>query len=244
LISKNQCSKQRFIKNHTKICESNGDPHYSTFSKVRFDYYKPGDWILAKSKSFAVSTRTRPWNRAAVNVRLAARVNKNGEIVEIKANSFNKIKINKSKIIELAVGKKYTFYFGGSVIRNSYSQITITSANGDICEAFTFNMGRQGKRNKAPYIMNILMKVAKKSKYTGLCSSQNSIFKSFDFAREFIPHKEFKPKRCIGIKRKLITRRCNKRFTRKFARNGCIVDLCSNIPMGIEKKKLKMKEKE
>jgi len=236
LLGKSQCSKQKFQKKHTFTCQSTGDPHYTTFSKKNFDYYTPGDWILAKSKSFIVSTRTRPWNSASVNVRLAARVNKQGELIEIKASKFDQVKINKNKIVNLPVGKKYLFYYGGNVIRNSVSQITITSSNGDILEAFTFNMGFEGKKNNAPYIMNLFMKVSRKNIYSGLCSASNSIFKSNDFAKEYIPHAGYKPKKCKGTKRRLIMERCNRRFKNRNLRNGCIVDLCSKIPMEIEKK--------
>jgi len=79
LIKKDKCSNENLEKKHTFICSSVGDPHYQTFSKINFNYYKPGDWILAKSKSFTVSTRTRKWGAAAVNVRIVAVVNKEGE---------------------------------------------------------------------------------------------------------------------------------------------------------------------
>jgi len=236
LIEKTKCSTETLKRSHTFTCSSIGDPHYKTFSKVNFNYYKPGDWILAESKHFVVSTRTRPWGSVAVNVRLAAKVNKEGEIVEFRAKNFDAIRINKDKVVQLDVGKKYSFYYGGSVIRKSKNQITVISSNGDVVEAFTFDMGEQGRKFKTPNIMNIYMKVSHKSHYTGLCSASNSILKSKDFSKEYVPKDTFVPKPCTGEKRKIIVKRCHKRFKTKFLKHGCVVDLCANMPIDVEKK--------
>jgi len=230
-------------KKHTFICSSVGDPHYQTFSKINFNYYKPGDWILARSKAFKVSTRTRKWGAAAVNVRIVAVVNKEGEKVEIKASAYDKVKINNKNIVNIPIGTKHSFFYGGNIIRKSESLFQITSSNGDILEAYTFNMGAYGKSVNAPYIMNLYLKSSKADRYTGLCSASNSIIKSNDFSKEYINNdKNFKPKECTGLIRDEIEKRCN-RFKAGFLRFGCIVDICSNIPVEIEKKAEKEKEK-
>jgi len=110
-----------------------------------FNYYVPGDWILAESKSFRVSTRTKKWNSVAVNVRIAAVVNKAGEKVEIKASRYDQIKINNERLLTLPVGKTHKFFYGGSITRVSETQFSITSSNGDVLDAYTFNMGADGK---------------------------------------------------------------------------------------------------
>jgi len=162
LIKKYKCATENVEKKLSYVCSSIGDPHYQTFSKVNFNYYNPGDWILAESKSFRVSTRTKKWNSAAVNVRIVAVVNKAGEKVEVKASRYEQIRINNDKIINLPVGKKYSFFYGGSITRISSTQFSITSSNGDTLEAYTFNMGDSGKKLGAPYIMNVYLKSSKK----------------------------------------------------------------------------------
>jgi len=223
----------KFKKKHLYVCSSIGDPHYQTFSKVNFNYYVPGDWVLAKSKSFRVSTRTKKWNSVAVNVRIAVVVNKAGEKVEIKASKYGHIKVNGDKIVELSRGKKYSFFYGGSIVRTSQTQFTITSSNGDILEAYTFNMGAYGKKLGAPFIMNVYLKTSKKNRYHGLCSASNDIIHSKDFAKEYINEdKNFTPKPCIGEVRERIVKRCQQ--FKGFMRFGCVVDLCSNVPKEIE----------
>jgi len=40
-------------------CIASGDPHYTTFSNQRFDYYKLGDFLLFESNSFTAHTRLK-----------------------------------------------------------------------------------------------------------------------------------------------------------------------------------------
>jgi len=200
---------------------------------------------LARSKEFVVSTRTKRWGGASVNTRIAARVNKEGEIVEVKASQFDAIKINKEKLVNLQVGHEYKFHYGGRIVRNSKNLITIISENGDLVQAYTFDMGHHGRKIKVPFILNVFMKVGDRQEYKGLCAEKNEHLKSHDFTKEFHPHHDkVPPTPCHGHLRRVIVRKCDRKFKNKHRRNGCIVDLCSNIPMGIEKKKLKMKEKE
>jgi len=99
------------------------------------------------------------------------------------------------------------------------------------------------KKINAPYIMNLYLKSSKGNRYTGLCSSSNNIIKSNDFSKEYInTDNNFKPKECTGLIRDEIVKRCHK-FKAGFLRFGCIVDICSNIPIEIEKQAEKEKAK-
>jgi len=93
------------------------------------------------------------------------------------------------------------------------------------------------------------MKVGNKNRYKGLCANNDKYYHSKDFSKSYHPKPDNKPpKPCKGHLRKVIRRQCNRKFKlRKNLINGCVVDLCSNVPIEIDnlakkKKKKKLKK--
>jgi len=58
------------------LCVSSGDPHYTSFSKKKFNFYGKGDFILLKTGTVTVHTRQKKWGRTSVNTAIAVKLNK------------------------------------------------------------------------------------------------------------------------------------------------------------------------
>ncbi|XP_022787242.1 von Willebrand factor D and EGF domain-containing protein-like [Stylophora pistillata] len=50
------------VENPVKICWATGDPHYYTFDKRYYDFYRPGDFVLYQSKYRNFEVHTRLWH--------------------------------------------------------------------------------------------------------------------------------------------------------------------------------------
>jgi len=85
------------IKNPA-TCVASGDPHYTTFSNQRFDYYKLGDFLLFESNSFTAHTRLKKWGGVSVNTGVAVKINKAGQTVETITGNCAELLINGKKL--------------------------------------------------------------------------------------------------------------------------------------------------
>jgi len=234
---KTKCITTNFKAKHTANCYSIGDPHYNTFSNQYFNYYTPGDWVLAKSKHFSVATRTEKWQSVAVNTALVVKVNKFGETVEIKAAEYEAIVINKDKVMKIDIGKRYNFFYGGYLVRDSAIQFSVFGENGDSLTASTYDGGAFGRSIHIPNIMNIYVKVSNAKSFKGLCTSANEVLKSKLFRHELVVIPDDKPvQKCIGERRRLVKRHCAKKLKCHSGSfyNGCIVDMCLGLPAKID----------
>jgi hypothetical protein len=139
-------------------CYSLGDPHYRTFSGRNFDNFWIGDFVLTSGRDFSVHARTRKYNNASVNKKIAA--NLNGDIVEAK--SADKFMLNRETEVDLKVGQKYKLPQGGVVHRISSHRAYYYSNGAGFLDAEYLGAG------KMRYV-NLIVKVPNYPQTSGAC---------------------------------------------------------------------------
>ena len=113
-----------------KRCQSIGDPHYTTFNNVRYDFMGIGDFVLAQTrdKEFIVHTRHGKWAAASVNINVGVQLglDEDGTFeYDINKDAFYIGGIEAS----FPVGKKANVG-SGTVQRLDANTVIITASNG------------------------------------------------------------------------------------------------------------------
>jgi len=202
---------------HEGTCYSLGDPHYRTFSNALFNNYWVGDFVLVSGRGFTVHARTRKWNSAAVNKRIAADLS--GDIVEAK--SADKFTLNGDTQIDLQVGQKFKLPKGGMVQRISANRALYYSYKEGYLDAEYIGSG------KMRYV-NLIVKVPNWPSTSGACVGNmvqaNGLFKHHLHMRQ-------------SRKEMIISKNCHDESRRKCLANGisknflgsCIIDVCGKL---------------
>jgi len=214
---KNQIKTPRPIKQNLGTCYSLGDPHYQTFSNKRFDNFWVGDFVLVSGKGFSVHARTRKWNNAAVNKRIAASLN--GDIVEAK--SADKFTLNGDTQVDLKVGQEFKLPNGGLVKRVSNNRCMYYSYERGYLDAEYLGAG------KMRYV-NLIVKVPNWQSTNGACNG--NMISGHHLFKKHIKVKQSKKEMIVSKKCHHLARiRCMRRNVAKRFIGSCIIDVCANL---------------
>jgi len=198
-------------------CYSLGDPHYKTFSGKRFDNFWIGDFVLVSGKDFTVHARTRKYNKASVNKRIAA--NLNGDNVE--ASSADKFVLNGDTVVNLKVGQKFPLPKGGLIERISSNRAYYHSSTAGYVDAEYLGSGSM------KYI-NLIVKVPNYHETIGACQG-NMLHATGLFHNEIKvvqKRSEMKVSKKCHHEARI---RCNKKGISKRFLGSCIIDVCANL---------------
>jgi len=222
-------------------CIASGDPHYTTFSNQRFDYYKLGDFLLFESNSFTAHTRLKKWGGVSVNTGVAVKINKAGQTVETITGNCAELLINGKKLVTLKAGQKKYFKYGGYVKAYSATKIKIVSSSGDYLEVESNLVNTAGNSQLQDHYFNIAVRVQNKHKYySGFCVNKVAQHVHGLFRSEYKAGKEVVHKKCSVKKRKHFERKCvDNGITERAGLLRCIIDGCYNMkPMEEIKREL------
>jgi len=210
----------RPVQHQEGTCYSLGDPHYRTFANKLFNNYWVGDFVLVSGHHFTVHARTRKWNAAAVNKRIAA--NLNGDIVEAK--SADKFTLNGDTLVDLNIGQKFQLPKGGMVERISSNRALYYSYKAGYLDAEYVGSG------KMRYV-NLIVKVPNWPATSGACNG-NMVNAHGLFKHHLQMHQtqhQMKVSRSCHDRARI---RCNAKGVAKKFLTSCIVDVCANLGTG------------
>jgi len=208
----------------TNLCRSSGDPHYSTFRAQRYNMYTPGDWILTKSDSFEVHTRTKTWRRASVNTEFVVKVNKEND--RVLCLTENKIYVN-GKIVRVAKGNKYTLPLGGFIQKLSTYEIKVQGEDGSFVKARFQHQGTR-KRWPRPQFISMWVHSENPSETTGMCSSKSDVKRARGlFTVAYTPELPYNgPTTCAADKMVAARAKCIEGKVAKRHLDICAEDIC------------------
>jgi len=191
-----EITKENQIRKATQghFCRFNGDPHASTFKGKLFDNYKQGDFVLVKGKEFEVHTRQRKWGGAAVNERFIAKLNKEGDKVEVINR--NHVIIN-GRSLKFTVGRTIHLPNGGRVTRYSRSSFKLEATDGSYVDS-RINVEPKLKAWPREHYIDIAIFVPKSKGLTGFCAGPRELPAQGLFNTQFeirsIPEQKFTKK--------------------------------------------------
>jgi len=230
-----KCKAVVTVKQTPGICYSTGDPHFTGFNKRKWNWQGRGDFVLVKSRTLTVHTRTGKWNRASVNTKIAAKLDL--DVVESIGFVGNSWLINKKKVVTLKRNKEYKLRSGAKIIYKGNRKTYLYTSQGDLVDCIF---------NSRKYI-NVIVRAKYSKGASGLCVSSRNVKAGKGLFRRYVkgdPGRKEQP--CSRRDLKKALSKCKRAGVKKNDWDTCAIDVCNGLPpkavRDVEKELKKIKQ--
>jgi len=215
IVIKIDQKKKKYQRVHRIACSLYADPHVHGFNKKNFDAQTVGDWVLYRGMNLAAHYRGKRFGSWVGPIKFGVRLFHH-KIYSI-GFSQSSLRID-GKVVNIPHGELKLN--GGGIIRRAGTKLTFSTDNGEdvdfIAFGFFFNA----------YVRSSVRHI------TGICSQK---FVRSHFFRHSIEGRKVIIKRRVCKRRKLFKKQCQLRGLIGKRRLFCTRDLCSGLPVRIER---------